>query len=274
VPLSQADFDYVRALVQKRSAIVLEDEKLSLAETRLEALARREGLDSVEQLLGRLRANPAKGLRQKVVEAMTANETGFFRDPRPFAMLKQVVVPELMKRRAAERRLHVWCAAGSTGQEPYSLAMLLRENFPGLAGWDVRIVASDLSAEALKKARRGRYSQPEVNRGLSADLLAKYFQRQGAEWQVKDDLRRMVGFCRINLIGPWPALPPLDVILIRNVLIYFDVATRRQILGKARRLLRPDGYLFLGGAETTIDLDGAFEGVEVQRGGCDPPRKK
>jgi chemotaxis protein methyltransferase CheR len=248
VALSQADFEYVRTLVLKRSAIVLENEKFYLAETRLQAVARREGIDSLETLVARLRAAPGNnGLHQKVVEAMTTNETSFFRDVQPFEMLKQVVVPELMKRRATERQLSIWCAASSTGQEPYSLAMLLREHFPPLAAWKVRITASDLSTEVLEKARQGRYSQLEVNRGLPAQLLVKYFQRQGVEWQIKDDIRNLIDYRQINLIEAWPAMPQLDVILIRNVLIYFDVETKRQILGKAKKLLRPDGYLFLGG---------------------------
>lgn len=266
--LSQADFDYVRTLVQRKSAIVLETEKHYLAETRLQALARREGIESLEQLLTRLRANPHGGLPQKVVEAMTTNETSFFRDIQPFEMLKQVVLPELIKRRATERRINIWCAASSTGQEPYSLAMLLRENFPSLDGWSVSIVASDLSTEVLERAKQGRYSQMEVNRGLSAQLLVKYFVRHGMDWQIKDDLRRMVDYRMINLIEAWPPLPPLDIIMIRNVLIYFDVATKKQILAKARKLLRPDGFLFLGGAETTLNLDDAFERVEFQRAGC------
>jgi len=274
VALSQADFEYVRALVLRRSAIVLENEKLYLAETRLQALARREGIDSLETLVGRLRTAPHSGLQQKVVEAMTTNETSFFRDIQPFEMLKQVVVPELMKRRATERQLHVWCAASSTGQEPYSLAMLLREHFPALASWKVCITASDLSTEVLEKARQGRYSQLEVNRGLPAQLLVRYFQRQGVEWQLKEDIRKLIDYRQINLIEAWPALPPLDVILIRNVLIYFDVETKRQILGKMRRLLRPDGYLFLGGAETTLNLDDSFERVEFQRAGCYKLRKR
>jgi chemotaxis protein methyltransferase CheR len=224
--------------------------------------------------VARLRTAPLNGLQQKVVEAMTTNETSFFRDVQPFEMLKQMVVPELMKRRATERRLNVWCAASSTGQEPYSLAMMLRESFPSLGGWKVRISASDLSTEVLEKARRGRYSQLEVNRGLPAHLLVKYFQRQGVEWQIKDDIRNVIDYRQLNLIEPWPALPPMDVILIRNVLIYFDVETKRQILGKARRLLRPDGYLFLGGAETTLKLDDSFERVEFQRTGCYQLRKR
>jgi chemotaxis protein methyltransferase CheR len=209
VALSQTDFEYVRGLVLRRSAIGLENEKLYLAETRLQALARREGIDSLETLVRQLRTAPANGLQQKVVEAMTTNETSFFRDVQPFEMLKQVVVPELMKRRATERQLTIWCAASSTGQEPYSLAMMLRESFPALASWKVRITTSDLSTEVLQKARKGCYSQLEVNRGLPAQMLVKYFQRQGVAWQIKDDIRNLIDYRQLNLIEPWPALPPV-----------------------------------------------------------------
>jgi chemotaxis protein methyltransferase CheR len=272
--LTPADFDYVRALVRQRAAIVLDDDKAYLAETRLLPLARALALGSVTDLVARLRAGPANGLHRQVVEAMTTNETSFFRDILPFESLRREVLPELRRRRTAERRLRLWSAACSTGQEPYCLAMLLCEQFGPPAGWDVRVVASDLSTEVLERARRGRYSQLEVSRGLPAPLLARYFQPQGAEWQVKDDVRRLVDYRQLNLIEPWPDLPPLDVIFLRNVLIYFDVATKRQVLGRVRRLLRPDGYLFLGGAETTLNLDDAFERVEFQRAGCYRLRQK
>jgi chemotaxis protein methyltransferase CheR len=263
--LSYSDFDYVRTLVQKRSAIVLEDEKSYLAESRLLSLARREGYPSVADLVAQLRVGTVNGLHQRVVEAMTTNETSFFRDIHPFEALRKVVLPQLIEARKATRRLHIWSAASSTGQEPYSLAILLREHFPQLAGWDVRILATDLSTEVLARAREGIYGQIEINRGLPATLLVKYFQRQGVNWQLKDDLRKMVEFRAMNLIEPWPTMPSMDIVLIRNVLIYFDVPTKKDILGKTRRLLRPDGYLFLGGAESTFNLDDAFERMQLER---------
>lgn len=266
--LSSADCDCIRTLVRQRSGIVLEQEKTYLVETRLAALARREGFPSVDGLLGAFRARSSNGLHDKVVEAMTTNETSFFRDVQPFEALRQVVLPDLLQRRALQKRLFVWCAASSSGQEPYSLAMLLRDRFPTLAGWDVRILATDLSLEMLDRARKGVYSQVEANRGLSAPLLVKFFERQGLEWRLKDEIRRMVEFKQLNLIEPWPALPAPDIVLLRNVLIYFDVETKRVILGRVRRLLRPDGYLFLGGAETTLNLDDSFERVPFDRAGC------
>jgi chemotaxis protein methyltransferase CheR len=267
------DFDYLRHLVHKRSAIVLEAEKLYLAETRLQLLARREGCASVCELIARLRVHPFSGLHQKVVEAMTTNETSFFRDIQPFEALRQLVIPQLLQRRMNERRLTIWCAASSTGQEAYSVAMLVCHHFPSLKGWDVRILASDFSSEVLERAQQGRYSQVEVNRGLPAEMLVRYFQRQGMDWQIQDEIRALVEFRQLNLSEPWPPLPLMDIVFLRNVLIYFDIPTKKDILGKVRRLLYPDGYLFLGGAETTLNLDDAYQRVDFERSGCYRLRK-
>jgi chemotaxis protein methyltransferase CheR len=266
--LGQTDFDYIRTLVQQRSAVVLESEKAYLVEARLLPLVRCEGFQSMTDLVARMRAAPSSDLRQKVVEALANHETSFFRDLHPFETLRQRILPELAQRRAADGSLHVWCAACSSGQEPYSIAMLFREHFPALSDSKVRIIGSDLSSGILRRACQGRYSQLDVNRGLPARLLVKYFEKVGTDWQIKEQIRRMVEFRSINLIDPWPVLPSLDIILLRNVLIYFDVPTKKQILGKVRRVLRPDGYLFLGGAETTLNLDDAFERVQFDRSCC------
>ncbi len=208
------------------------------------------------------------GLKQKVVEAMTTNETSFFRDRNPFECLRNSVLPELLPRRAADRSLRIWSAACSTGQEPYSIAMLLREHFPELRDWRVQITASDLSTECLERARQGRYGQLEVGRGLPTPLLTKFFFRDGLEWVMHEDLRRMITFRVLNLLDPDLTLPPMDIVFLRNVLIYFDKETCQQILGRVRQLLRPDGFLFLGGAETTHFLDDAFERVQLSQAGC------
>lgn len=266
--LSKTDFEFVRDLMLKSAAIVLEAGKEYLVESRLAPLAHQEGFASLAELIDQLRKQPFNGLHWKIIEAMTTNETSFFRDVHPFEALKRAILPELLTKRAHERRLHIWCAASSSGQEPYSVAMLLREYFPTLASWTIRFVASDISTDMLARSREGRYSQLEVNRGLPATLLVKYFQRQGTEWQIKEELRQMIEFQQVNLAKTWPSLPPMDIILMRNVMIYFDVATRKAILNKIYRLLRPDGYLFLGGAETTMNLDDAFERVEFEKSGC------
>ncbi|CAN5367370.1 protein-glutamate O-methyltransferase CheR [soil metagenome] len=264
--VSTAAFDYVRDLVAGRSGIALESRQAYLADARLAPVARAAGLGSVDDLVARLRIAPSGGLATQVVEAMTTNETSFFRDIGPFEALAQEVLPELMRRRAQTRTLTIWSAACSSGQEPYTIAMLLRERFPALAGWRVTIVATDLSSQMVERARAGRFSQLEVNRGLPARLLVKHFTRAGTQWQISDDLRRAVEFRQLNLVGDRPPLPAADVVFLRNVLIYFATPTKRAILGKVRSVLRPDGTLFLGGAETTLNLDDGFKRVQLGHG--------
>jgi chemotaxis protein methyltransferase CheR len=265
--MTAQEFEYVCRLVRDRSAVVLEAGKEYLVEARLTPLAGKLRLGSISELVARLRSGPDDGLSARVVEAMVTTETSFFRDLHPFETLRTTVLPELIRRRADERRLTIWCAACSTGQEPYSLAILLREHFPGLVGWRVDVLATDLSEEVLGRAKEGRYSQIEVNRGLPAALLVKYFRQHGATWELAEDVRRVVEFRELNLVRPWPALPRMDLIFLRNVMIYFDVDTKKAILGRVARLLRPDGYLLLGGAETTLNLDDSFRRVENLKGG-------
>ena len=271
--ITASEFDYIRRLVLDQSAIVLEEDKQYLAESRLLPLARREGFDSIGSMVARLGGQKFDGLQRKVVEAMTTNETSFFRDFHPFEALRKSILPELMTERASSKELNFWSAACSSGQEPYSLAILLQEYFPTLADWRVKIIATELSAEMLARAREGRYSQQEVNRGLPASLLVKHFRQHGRDWQIAEYLRRRVEFQIINLAEAWPLLSPMDVVLLRNVLIYFSVETKKRILSKIRQLLKPDGFLFLGGAETTFNLDEAFERVQFDRTICYRVRK-
>ena len=271
--LSSMDFDYIRNLVRDHAAIAIEADKSYLAEARLGTLARREGFTSLGDLIAQARSDRSNGLQQRVVEAMTTNESSFFRDVHPFEAIRKVLLPELLTRRAAARRLRFWCAACSSGQEPYSLAMILREHFgTQLEGWDVSILASDLSTEMLERSRRGKYSQMEVNRGVPANLLVKAFHKQGLEWQVKDEIRAMVDFRRINLIESWPKVPIMDIVLLRNVLIYFESDTKRQILDRMADMIAADGSLFLGGAETTLNLSDRYERVAAERTICYRPR--
>jgi chemotaxis protein methyltransferase CheR len=272
--LSLPEFNYVRRLVLEQSAIVLEEDKGYLVESRLSTLARREGFASLSLLVGRLQSEPFNCLHRQAVEAMTTNETSFFRDFHPFEALKKAVIPDLMEKRGQTRELTIWCAACSAGQEPYTIGMLLREYFPSLASWKVRILATDLSSEILSRAREGRYSQLEVNRGLPASFLVKYFHKEGCNWQLREDIRRMVEFQMTNLASAWPALPPMDIIMMRNVLIYFGMDTKKEILAKVRRALKPDGYFFMGGAETTFNLDDSFERVQFERATCYRIRNK
>jgi chemotaxis protein methyltransferase CheR len=260
--VTREDFEFIGKLLTERSAIVLEPGKEYLVETRLAPIVRKLKLASISELSARLRMPDSNGLVTQVVEALLTNETSFFRDVHPFDALRKTVLPDLIRRRGSERALSIWCCACSTGQEPYSLAMLLREHFPELGTWKVSFLATDLSREALARARDGAFTQLEVNRGLPAPLLLKYFHQHGTHWQVKEDLRRLIEFRELNLAQPWPFLPRMDLILNRNVMIYFDVAMKKSILARLARLLRPDGYLFLGGAETTFQLDESFRRVE------------
>jgi len=257
--IAEQDFEYVRWLIQDGSAIVLEDNKKYLVETRLMSLARREGYKSLDRLVMDLRGQGRGDLYRKVVETMCNNETMFFRDIHPFDAMRTYILPTLITKRATERTINIWSAACSSGQEPYSLAMLIREHFPHLASWHVRIIGSDLSSDILARARQGRYSQLEVNRGLPAPYLVKYFRRDGLDWQIADEVRAMVDFREFNLATIWPLLPQMDVVFLRNVMIYFNVETKRDILARMRRQLRPDGYLFLGAAETTLHLDESYQ---------------
>lgn len=259
--MSPSDFQYVCRLVRERSAIVLEPGKEYLVESRLAPLVKALGLSSIEGVVQGLRIDPGGELIEKVVEAMTTNETLFFRDKHPFESLRDCVLPEAIERNRASKSLNIWCAASSSGQEPYSVCMTMREHFPELLDWDVKFIASDISKNMLERVRVGAYSQLEVNRGLPAQLLVKHFVKDGATWQVKPELRAMLELRQINLCDHWFALPRFDIVMIRNVLIYFDAEMKREIMEKIRGLLKPGGVMFLGGSETTINIDDEFERV-------------
>jgi chemotaxis protein methyltransferase CheR len=211
--------------------------------------------------VAKLRNQPYGDLHYAVVEAMTTNETSFFRDIHPFEALRNEILPPLLAARNLRRTLTVWSAASSTGQEAYTIAILLAEYFPQIGPWNIQIIGSDLSQQVLDKAALGEYTQLEVNRGLPAALLVRYFQKVGLHWQVKPEIRKRVRFLPVNLIEAWPKMPVFDVIFLRNVLIYFNPETKRQILGNIRQRLAPDGTLFLGGAETTLGIDDSWERV-------------
>lgn len=264
VAMEPSTFEYVRDLVREHSAIALESHKGYLVESRLVPVARQHGMDSLDVFIDSLRGKPFGRLHAQLVEAMTTNETSFFRDFHPFDALKDEILPRLMQARSSTRTLHIWSAACSTGQEPYTIVMLLREHFPQLAGWKVRLLATDLSSQVLEKAKEGVYTQAEINRGLPAPLLIKYFDRVGLQWQLKPEIRRCVEFQRLNLIESWPHFPAMDLVFLRNVLIYFTPDTKRQILGNVRKRMAADGTLFLGAAETTLGLDEGY--VRVSHG--------
>jgi chemotaxis protein methyltransferase CheR len=264
-----SDFDYIAQLVWRRSAIVLEPGKEYLVESRLTPIVRRVGGEAISDLVVRLQSQPENQLHSEVVDAMTTNETSWFRDRLPFDALSQHILPDLLDKRSRERRISVWSAGCSSGQEPYSIAMILANGLAMHPGWQTNIVATDLSEEMLVKARRGRYGQLEVNRGLPAQMLVTNFERSGMEWEVREGIRSMVEFKPLNLARPFDnAVPSMDVVFLRNVLIYFDTETKKQVLKRVRSVLRPDGYLFLGGAETTLNVDETFEPVQFDRATC------
>lgn len=260
--ITATEFDYITGLARRSAAIVIDPGKEYFIETRLANLVHTEGCRDLAELIARMKNNPTYGaLHAKAIDALTTNETFFFRDFSPFEALRQTVIPNLIAQRTSLRRLSIWCAACSTGQEPYSVAMLLREHFPQLKDWNVSILATDLSATVLKQAQAGSYNQFEINRGLPANLLFKYFTKGADRWVLKEEIRRMIEFRPMNLIEPWPIFPSFDIVMIRNVMIYFDVPTKQAILKKIRACLQPKGSLFLGTAETTINLDPAWSPV-------------
>ena len=266
--IAAPEFDFICKLVERQAGIVLGAGKEYLVESRLAGVLRRENIPSFGDLVSKLRTMPTGALVKRTIDAMTTNETSFFRDIHPFDALRKVILPDLIAKRAVTKQLNFWCAASSTGQEPYTVCMVLREHFPQLKDWKIRFLATDLCTDALAKAREGIYSQLEVNRGLPASMLIKYFKKIGMEWQIDESIRKMVTFQEMNITGQWPEIPVCDIIFIRNILIYFSIETKKQILGKTARLLRPDGYMLLGGAETTVNIDDSYERLQLDKSGC------
>jgi chemotaxis protein methyltransferase CheR len=250
---------FVCTMVRDRAAIELEASKSYLIEARLAPLARKFGFATAADLIQGMRAKSQPDIERSLVEAMTTNETSFFRDVHPFDTLKLKILPDLKASNSGSRQLNIWSAACSTGQEIYSIAMILRESFPELLAWSLRLYATDLSNEVLSRARTGRFSQVEVNRGLPAQLLSKYFRRDGLHWQLSPEVISMVTFNQLNFIEKWPVMPSFEVVFLRNVLIYFSPETKRQILQNIRKVMAPNAVLFLGAAETTMGLDAMFE---------------
>lgn len=264
--LTPEDFDFLRAMVLKESAIVLDPGKEYLVESRLTPILRAEGFEDYHDLVVALGKPGSNRLQELVVDAMTTNETSFFRDTHPWDSLRDEILPNLIEARQSVKRINIWCAASSSGQEPYSLAMLFHEHFPEVArDWNVRILGTDLSPKMVERASSGKFSQLEVNRGLPARMLMKYFSRAGADWQINDDVRKMVEFRRGNLIeaSSWTQIPFVDGVFVRNVLIYFDKETRAQILDRVHDRLRRDGFLMLGSSETAVGIDGRYQREQV-----------
>ncbi len=261
-----AGFEFLRVFLKERSGLALSPEKRYLVDSRLGPVCRRFGLGSIDDLAAKLRTGRDAALETAVVEAMTTNETFFFRDRAPFDLFKDMILPKMLAARAAKRKLRIWCAAASTGQEPYSVAMILDEAKARLSGWQVEIVATDIASEVLDKARAGRYSQFEVQRGLPIQMLLKYFKQEGDVWQLSPSIRSMVNYKQLNLIKDFSQLGQFDIIYCRNVLIYFDQPTKSDVLRRLSAALAPDGVLLLGAAETVIGLTDALVPHPEHRG--------
>lgn len=268
---TEMDYAYLRELVRTQSANTIDPSRNSLFETKLAPVARMAGARSLKDFVDRLKQDRQAHLHRAVAEAMTINETSFFRDMKPFDMLREMILPRMIERRSGQRRLRIWSAASSTGQEAYSLAMMLAENFPDIAGWDIKIIGTDISRYVLEYARRARYRRIEVNRGLPARMLMKYLERDGEEWAVCERIRKMCEFERVNLCAPLPRMPQFDLVLMRNVLLYFTQQDRTLLFREVHRKIASDGCLLLGNAEQAEDSTNLFEVEFVKNSYCYRP---
>lgn len=259
-------FEYLRDLLKERSGLVLTPDKTYLIETRLMPVVRSNGYQNIEDMVQALKKRHDETLVTKISEAMNTHESLFFRDQAPFELFRTVILPQLLQRRAAKKHFRIWCAACSSGQEPFSLAMVLEAEAAKLKGWRAEIVATDISNAVLKRAREGLFTQFEIQRGLPVTLLVKHFNQEGENWRLNKNIRDMVDFRPFNLLKDNNSLGSFDMILCRNVLIYFDIETKSQVLGSISRVLNKDGVLFLGSAESTMGLTEDLWPVEAGRG--------
>ena len=264
--MTPQDYDFIRKVLKERSGLVLGPEKQYLLESRLLPVVRKGGFGDLTGLIAALRAAPSSPLVNTVVEGMTTNESLFFRDKLPFDNFRDVVMPALLEARKRTKFIRIWCAAAATGQEPYSLAMTLKEMSVKLSGWRVEILATDLSSDALARAKAGLYSQFEVQRGLPIQMLVKYFSKAGEQWQIAPEIRDMVTFRHSNLLHDFSNFGLFDVVFCRNVLIYFEPAMKSSVLNRLARSVSSDGYLMLGAAETVVGLSDAFRPLNNHRG--------
>ncbi len=260
------EFDVYKDILKEKSGIVVTQDKIYLLESRLGPVAKKWNFANLEVMATALRGVPDIRLVNEIVEAMTTNETSFFRDINPFERFKDFVLPFLLKNRVNERKFRIWCAAASSGQEPYSLAMILKDHETQFSRWNIEITATDISNDILALAREGAYSQFEVQRGLPIQMLMKYFTQNGDKWRIADTLKKMINFKYFNLLDSMAGFGELDVIFCRNVLIYFDEKTKAGILERMAKQLKPDGLLFLGGAETVIGITDKFVSIPNVRG--------
>ncbi|MBC8445290.1 MAG: protein-glutamate O-methyltransferase CheR [Rhodospirillaceae bacterium] len=268
--MTPEDVTLFSQIVKKRSGLVVSPEKAYLLESRLLPVSRKHGLEGLEGLAAAVRVNPPEAILEDITDAMTNNETFFFRDIGPFDRFRDDVLPPILDSRAASKHLRIWCAAASTGQEPYSLAIILMEMASRLAGWRVEIIGTDISNEALNKAKEGLYSQFEVQRGLPIQTLIKNFTQEDGSWRISQNIRSMISYRKFNLLDDFSSLGRFDIVFCRNVLIYFERDDKAQILNRIRKQMPKDGRLFLGGAETVVGITDMFQGTPQLRGVYSP----
>ncbi len=264
--MTPTEYDYLRVFLKQRSGLVLSNEKQYLIESRLMPVARKFGLASISNLVDKLKLEQNGSLADAIIEAMTTNESFFFRDKVPFDHFTQTMLPHMLTARQRDRRIRIWSAAASTGQEPYTLAMCLKDMDAKLGGWRVEMIGTDLSTEVLEKAKAGIYSQFEVQRGLPINYLLKHFTQMGDMWQISPELRSMIQYRKLNLLESFSSLGQFDIVFCRNVLIYFDNEAKIDILNRIRKTMPEDGFLVLGAAETVVGLTDAFKPVADKRG--------
>ena len=264
--MTPEDFKYISTLIKGQSGLTLTEDKAYLLESRLLPVARKQGMESLEQLIAKLKASNDRALITDVTEAMTTNETSFFRDQKPFDLFRDILLPEMMEKRAAQKSVKIWCAAASSGQEPYTISILLKEAAAKLAGWNCSILGTDISHQILAKAKAGVYSQFEVQRGMPITMLVKYFDKMDDQWQIKQEVKNAVTYKYFNLLDSLKPLGRFDIVFCRNVLIYFDPDTKAKVLSEIADILAPDGMVILGGAETVLGISDRFAPVPGQRG--------
>lgn len=263
--MNPMEFDYIARVLKDRSGLDLSKDKTYLLESRLGPIARRRGFADLPSMIREMKMSGKEDLLKEVTDAMTTNESFFFRDKTPFDLFTNIILPSLMKSRASTKKIRIWCAAASTGQEPYSLAMILREKAAQLAGWRFEIIGTDICDDVLDRAREGVYSQFEVQRGLPIQMLVKNFDKKGERWQIKPELRSMVQYKNFNLLDSFAGMGQCDVVFCRNVLIYFDQPTKTDVLNRLSRVVPNDGFLLLGAAETIFGLTDAFRSSTANR---------
>ncbi|MEQ8656707.1 MAG: protein-glutamate O-methyltransferase CheR [Hyphomicrobiales bacterium] len=264
--MTPADYDFLRSFLKERSGLILSNDKQYLIESRLMPVARKEGLDTISALVAKLKTPLGRTAGEAVVEAMTTNESFFFRDKTPFDHFSNVMLPQMMDARKSQRKIRIWCAAASTGQEPYSLAMIIKDMGLKTSAYRFEIVGTDISREVLERAKAGTYSQFEVQRGLPIQMLLSHFTQKGETWEISPAIRQMVQYRPLNLFDSFSALGTFDVVFIRNVLIYFEQAAKIAILERVAKQMAPDAFMVLGAAETVVGLTDAFKAVPGSRG--------